>query len=168
MVSLSLLASYHNISFDVLGGPPGPPRECRLPGCNKPCFKEGYKTHDYCGRSHAQEHQAMMKARSGGFGRQNSGGHRGHDSSTSSGTYLLKTLIESNVISNLCIYIGASVKPHPLAIHSKQLALYRDPMLLPCRQRLLKYVLRVFLCLHPICTCVYIEYIHVHVYSYIM
>ena len=31
------------------------PRTCQLPGCNKPCFVEGTKVHDYCGRSHAQQ-----------------------------------------------------------------------------------------------------------------
>ena len=64
---------------------PTGPRICRLPGCNKPCFVEGSKVHDYCGRTHAKEHGAMSSpktqggrwattGKSTGNGRQNSGG----------------------------------------------------------------------------------------------
>ncbi|CAI8031601.1 hypothetical protein GBAR_LOCUS17936 [Geodia barretti] len=38
---------------------PQGPRTCRLPGCNKPCFVEGTRVHDYCGRSHAQQANAV-------------------------------------------------------------------------------------------------------------
>ena len=31
------------------------PRLCRLPGCNKPCYVEGSRVHDYCSYSHASE-----------------------------------------------------------------------------------------------------------------
>lgn len=31
-------------------------RLCRLPGCQRPCYIEGSRFHDYCGRSHAQQH----------------------------------------------------------------------------------------------------------------
>ena len=39
--------------------PSAGPRTCRLPGCNKPCFVEGTRVHDYCGRSHAQQANAV-------------------------------------------------------------------------------------------------------------
>jgi ribA/ribD-fused uncharacterized protein len=44
------------------------PRICRYPGCTKPCFREGAKVHDYCGRTHAQQHGAMMSGKGSGKG----------------------------------------------------------------------------------------------------
>ena len=35
---------------------------CGLPGCSKPCYVEHGRIHDYCGRTHATEHAAMMDA----------------------------------------------------------------------------------------------------------
>ena len=37
----------------------GHPKVCKYPGCSRPCYQEGYRTHDYCGRTHAREHQAL-------------------------------------------------------------------------------------------------------------
>jgi ribA/ribD-fused uncharacterized protein len=66
------------------------PRTCRLPGCSKACYVEGNgKVHDYCGRTHAQQHGAMSSPRGGGAGRttgyarQGSGlSHSGWDNQT--------------------------------------------------------------------------------------
>ena len=69
------------------------PRTCRLPGCSKPCYVEGNgKVHDYCGRTHAQQHGAMSSPREGGrwgagrttgYARQGSGvSHSGESLST--------------------------------------------------------------------------------------
>ena len=40
---------------------------CSLPGCSKPCYVEPHgRIHDYCGRTHASDHAAMMDASSAG------------------------------------------------------------------------------------------------------
>ena len=31
-----------------------------MPGCNQPCYVEHGRIHDFCGRSHARDYQAMM------------------------------------------------------------------------------------------------------------
>ena len=49
------------------------PAICRLPGCNKPCYVEGTKVHDYCGRTHARQAGAMGAAAS-----TKGGGYHGH------------------------------------------------------------------------------------------
>ncbi|CAI8029732.1 N-glycosidase YbiA [Geodia barretti] len=66
------------------------PRTCRLPGCSKPCYVEGNgKVHDYCGRTHAQQHGAMSSPREGGrwgagrtTGYARQGSHSGWDNQT--------------------------------------------------------------------------------------
>ena len=36
---------------------------CNLPGCMEPCYVENHgRTHDYCKRSHAQQHRKMQEA----------------------------------------------------------------------------------------------------------
>ena len=78
----------------VFSSSPGP-CICRLPGCNKPCYQEGSKVHDYCGHTHAREHGAMggsasPKGGKGGWStgyyRQNSGGHASANHNSSSFT----------------------------------------------------------------------------------
>ena len=60
------------LSFDAGTTWPAPrlaPRTtCALPGCDKPCFVEGNKVHDYCGRSHAQQATQAIKGSSAGSG----------------------------------------------------------------------------------------------------
>ena len=50
---------------------------CSLPGCSKPCYVEPRgRIHDYCGRTHASEHAAMMggkKSKSKGNGSKSKG-----------------------------------------------------------------------------------------------
>ena len=33
---------------------------CKLPGCHLPCFNDGHRTHDYCGRTHAVEAKLLV------------------------------------------------------------------------------------------------------------
>lgn len=35
---------------------------CLLPGCEMPCYREGDRVHDYCGRSHSESHMQQIRA----------------------------------------------------------------------------------------------------------
>ena len=35
--------------------------QCKFPGCTKQCYVENGYIHDYCGRTHAQEHKKMIE-----------------------------------------------------------------------------------------------------------
>ena len=47
-----------NLAFEGVGPP-----ECKMPGCNQPCYVENDgRVHEFCGRSHAREYRAMEEA----------------------------------------------------------------------------------------------------------
>ena len=47
------------------GGPP----ECKMPGCNQPCYVEDNgRVHDFCGKTHAREYRAMKDKADAGEG----------------------------------------------------------------------------------------------------
>ena len=39
---------------------------CKFPGCKRPCFREGTRVHEFCGRSHASQFAATMTSGSSG------------------------------------------------------------------------------------------------------
>ena len=63
---------------------------CDYPGCNKPCFVEygSHRMHDYCGRTHAQQHKEMLESsqrQQRGKGRQQDS----HNSGTTQGLFVV-------------------------------------------------------------------------------
>ena len=45
------------LSFVGLGIHAPPPTTCTLPGCERPCYVENQRVHDFCGRTHAAQHR---------------------------------------------------------------------------------------------------------------
>jgi hypothetical protein len=35
-------------------------KTCKYPGCSRPCYVEGNRVHDFCGRTHAQQYKALQ------------------------------------------------------------------------------------------------------------
>ena len=34
-------------------------RQCKFPNCTKPCFVEGDRVHEFCGKTHAKQYTAV-------------------------------------------------------------------------------------------------------------